>query len=302
MIECSEATRNHNATPDEEYPIPKRVVITADSTCDLSPELWEQYDIHAIPLTITLGDKSFADSADFTTDELYRRYDEDGLLPQTSAPSLQQYTDFFAAFLASGCEIVHLTISAELSSSYANACIVAKAVGGIHVVDSRMLSCGVGLLALKGAELCGAGVSAPEIAERLRSLTSSVRTSFVLDTLEYMRKGGRCSAVAAIGSNLLHIKPALSMKEGRLQVYKKYRGGMERVYRQYIEDCLAGRSIDHSRVFLAESGNIDEGTLAELEMLIRETAGAKELHRVRAGCTISSHCGPRTIGLFFLEA
>ncbi len=279
----------------------KQTVITSDSTCDLPAELLERYSIHIIPLTITLGEESFLDGEQFTPADMYRRYREDGTLPKTSAPGYQQYLDFFTQFTSAGCEVVHLTISSELSASYNNACLAAETLQGVHVVDSRMLSNGVGLLALEGAEAVEGGRSAEEIAGHLNALTGKVQTSFVLNTLEYMRKGGRCSGITAFGANLLKIKPALMMKDGKLQVYKKYRGGIAGVYRQYAEDRLAGRRIHGKHVFLVESGEIAPETLDELETLIRERLPGCETHRAVAGCTISSHCGPQTLGVMFIE-
>ena len=136
---------------------------------------------------------------------------------------------------------------------------------------------------------------------KLRALTDKVDTSFVLDTLEFMWKGGRCSGVAALGANLLHLKPALEMKDGKLGVYKKYRGQMKSVYRQYITERLQGKHVRPGHIFLTESGDIDPAILEELETLIRDLSGAQEVHHTRAGCTVSSHCGPGTLGVLFIN-
>ena len=208
----------------------KPVMITADSTCDLSEELLSRYNVKILPLTILLGEDSFLDGAHYTPADMYSRYREDGTLPKTAAPSLQQINEFFAPILAQGYEIVHLDISSELSSTCNNARIVSSELEGVYVVDSRMLSTGVGLLVIEGAECRDKGMSAAEIAEHLTALTEKVDTSFVLDTLEFMWKGGRCSGVAALGANLLKLKPALEMKDGKLGVYKKYRGSINSVY------------------------------------------------------------------------
>ena len=280
----------------------KPVIITADSTCDLSRELLERFAIKTIPLTILLGEESFYDGLNFTPDDMYRRYRADGTLPKTSAPSVQQFIDFFRPFVEAGCEVVHLDISSELSSSYSTACIAADELGGVYPVDSRMLSTGVGLLAIEAAESRDRGLNAAEIAEHVSSLTGKVDTSFVLDTLEFMWKGGRCSGVAALGANLLHLKPGLEMGEGKLSVYKKYRGSIKSVYRQYIAERLAGKTVRPGHVFITESGEIDDETIRELEDLIRATIEVKEVHHTRAGCTIASHCGPKCLGVLFLNA
>ena len=280
----------------------KRVIITADSTCDLSPELMERFEVKTIPLTILLGEESFYDGNGFTPADMYRRYHEDGTLPKTSAPSVQQFLDFFRPFVEAGCEVVHLDISSELSSSFSTACIAAAEPGGVYPVDSRMLSTGVGLLVIEAAECRDRGMTAAEIAAHVASLTDKVDTSFVLDTLEFMWKGGRCSGVAALGANLLHLKPALEMSGGKLGVYKKYRGGIKAVYRQYITERLAGKSVRPGHVFITNSGEIDESVLQELEALVRSLIEVKEIHHTTAGCTIASHCGPKTLGVLFINA
>ena len=279
----------------------KPVMITADSTCDLSPELLERFQIKTIPLSIQLGDDSFLDGQGFTPDLMYVRYRQDGSLPKTAACSIQQFIDFFSQFTEAGFEVVHLDISSELSCSFANARLAAQELEGVYPVDSQMLSTGVGLLAIEGAECRDRGMSAAEIAEHLDALTGKVDTSFVLDTLEFMWKGGRCSAVASLGANLLKLKPALEMKDGKLGVYKKYRGSITTVYQQYIKERLAGKSIRPGHVFITESGEIEEATIAELEALVRELIPVKEIHHTTAGCTISSHCGPKTLGVLFIN-
>lgn len=279
----------------------KPVVITADSTCDLSTDLRERYDIHVIPLTITLGDDTFLDGQGFTPLDMYARYRKDGTLPKTSAVGVQEFIDFFSQFTEQGFNVVHLDISAELSNSYNAACMAAAELGGVYVVDSRMLSTGVGLLAIEGAECRDRGMPAKEIAQHLRALTDKVQTSFVLDTLEFMWKGGRCSGVAALGANLLHLKLGLEMKDGKLGVYKKYRGNINSVYKQYIKERLEGRKVRPEHVFITESGEVDDSVLEEIYALVRETIPVKEIHHTVAGCTISTHCGPKTLGILFLE-
>ena len=279
----------------------KPVVITADSTCDLSTDLRERYDIHVIPLTITLGDDTFLDGQGFTPLDMYARYRKDGTLPKTSAVGVPEFIDFFSQFTEQGFNVVHLDISAELSNSYNAACMAAAELGGVYVVDSRMLSTGVGLLAIEGAECRDRGMPAKEIAQHLRALTDKVQTSFVLDTLEFMWKGGRCSGVAALGANLLHLKPGLEMKDGKLGVYKKYRGNINSVYKQYIKERLEGRKVRPEHVFITESGEVDDSVLEEIYALVRETIPVKEIHHTVAGCTISTHCGPKTLGILFLE-
>ena len=279
----------------------KPVMITADSTADLSADLRERFDIRVIPLTITLGDESFPDGEHFTPADMYARYREDGTLPKTAAPSIQDFLTFFEAFTEKGFEVVHLDISAELSGTWNAARLAAEELEGVTVIDSRMLSSGVALLAIEGAECRDKGMSAAEIAEHLEKMKEKVSTSFVLDTLQFMWKGGRCNAVTALGANLLKIKPGLEMRNGKLEVCKKYRGSMEKVYRQYITERLEGKSVRPGPVFLTDSGEVADETIESLTALVKELTGCREVHHATAGCTISSHCGPKTLGVLFIE-
>ncbi len=280
----------------------KPVMITADSTVDLSRELKERFGIRIIPLMITLGEDHFMDDGEsFTPLDMYARYHKDGLLPKTSAPGVQEFLDFFTPLVEQGYEIVHLDISAELSNTFNAARLAAAELEGVYVVDSRMLSTGVGLLAIEGAECRDRGMSAGEIAAHLESLTDKVSTSFVLDTLEFMWKGGRCTGVAALGANLLKLKPGLEMKDGKLGVYKKYRGSIEKVYEQYIRERLAGKKVRPGHIFITESGEIEPEVAERMCALARELSGCREVHHTLAGCTVSTHCGPKTLGVLFIE-
>ena len=279
----------------------KPVIITADSTCDLSPELCSRFQIQVIPLTITLGETTFLDGESFTPADMYARYREDGTLPKTSAPSVQSFLDFFRPFVEQGFEVVHLDISSELSGSFNAARLAASELNGVYVIDSMMLSTGVGLLAIEAAECRDQGMSAFDIAVHLSDLRSKVSTSFVLDTLEFMWKGGRCTGVTAFGANLLKIKPGLEMRNGKLEVCKKYRGNINHVYQQYITERLSGKKVRPGHVFLTESGEVDPAVLKDLEALVKQLTGCKEIHHTVAGCTVSSHCGPKTLGVLFIE-
>lgn len=279
----------------------KPVIITADSTCDLSPELCSRFQIQVIPLTITLGETTFLDGESFTPADMYARYREDGTLPKTSAPSVQSFLDFFRPFVEQGFEVVHLDISSELSGSFNAARLAASELSGVYVIDSMMLSTGVGLLAIEAAECRDRGMSAFDIAVHLSDLRSKVSTSFVLDTLEFMWKGGRCTGVTAFGANLLKIKPGLEMRNGKLEVCKKYRGNINHVYQQYITERLSGKKVRPGHVFLTESGEVDPAVLKDLEVLVKQLTGCKEIHHTVAGCTVSSHCGPKTLGVLFIE-
>ena len=275
----------------------KPVMITSDSVCDLSEEYLNCFDIKVIPLTVVLGDKAYQDGLDINPDLIYRRYREEGILPKTAAVSPQEFLDFFGPMVEAGYEVVHLDISSKLSGTYQNACIAASELGSVHVIDSRHLSTGMALILFEACRLRKEGKSAREIAEALESYKEKVVTSFVVDTLEFIWKGGRCSGVTALGANLLHIKPCLEMRDGELKVGQKYRGAMARVYRQYIQDLLKRENIDTRTAILTHSGEVSEETLEELRTLIRSLVPFRELYTMRAGCTVSSHCGPGTLGL-----
>ncbi len=280
----------------------KPVLITADSTVDLSPDLVKRFDIKVLPLMITLGEDHFLDDGvSFTPLDMYRRYRQDGTLPKTSAPGLQELLDFFTPYVEQGYEIVHVDISSELSSTCSTAKLAAQELEGVYVVDSRMLSTGVALLAIEGAECRDRGMGAREIYEHLESLTGKVSTSFVLDTLEFMWKGGRCTGVAALGANLLRLKPGLEMRDGKLVVYKKYRGNIDKVYEQYIRERLAGKKVRPGHIFITESGEVEPEVAERMCKLAQELSGCREVHHTLAGCTVSTHCGPKTLGVLFIE-
>lgn len=283
--------------------MPRPVCITYDSTCDLTPALLERFQIRTVPLTIQTGERIFPDDGHYTSEDLYADFRKDGTLPKTAAVSPEQFKEFFGAILAEGYDIVHIDISADLSGTCQNALIAAAELepGRIHVVDSRQLSTGGGLLALQGAKLRDAGMAAGDISDALCRLAPHSDTSFVLDTLEYMWKGGRCSGVAALGANVLKLKPCLEMREGKLVVCKKYRGTMDRVYRQYIAERLAGKTVVEDWAFITHSGGVSEDTLAQLTELVKSLAPFREVFVTQAGCTVSSHCGPGTLGVLFLR-
>ena len=266
------------------------VCITYDSTCDLTPALLERFQIRTVPLTIQSGQRTFPDDGSYTALDLYADYQKDGTLPKTAAVSPEEFKNFFAPILDEGFDIVHIDISSNLSCTCQNALLAAtemEAAHRIHVVDSRQLSTGGALLALQGAKLRDQGLPAAEIAEELRRLAPLSDTSFVLDTLQFMWKGGRCSGVTALGANVLKLKPC--------------RGSIEKVYPQYISQRLAGKSVVEDWAFITHSGQVPEETLRELTEQVKAEAPFREVFITQAGCTVSSHCGPKTLGVLFLR-
>lgn len=277
----------------------KPVMITADSVCDLSPELAAQWGIQIIPLTVVEGDRSYKDGLDINPDMIYEIYEKEHLLPKTTAISPQEFLDFFTPMVEKGFEVVHIDISSKLSGTYQNACIAASELEGIHVIDSCHLTTSMALMLRRGCRLRDEGHSAAEIAADLETYKNKLVTSFVVDTLEFIWKGGRCSGVTALGANLLQIKPCLAMLDGELKVGKKYRGSMKKVYLQYLHDLLNMENIDTEIAVLTHSGAISDETLEQLRQAILDQVPFTTLYTMRAGCTVSSHCGPGTMGLLF---
>lgn len=279
----------------------KKVLITRDSTSDLPPELVEKYNIKTIPLIVNLGDKSYRDSVDITPDDIYKYHEEHGILPKTAAVNVDDMINFFKPFVDEGYSIVHFAISSTMSSTYQNSCIAADEFEDVYVVDTKNLSTGEGLLVLKAVEWANEGLSAKEIYDKLSTLIPLVDASFVIDSLEYLHKGGRCSALAAFGANVLKLKPCIEVKDGSMGVSKKYRGKYAETLKQYVADRLTDYSnIDLDRVFITHAGCDDE-IVNQVVSQVKETAPFKELIVSRAGCTISSHCGQNTLGVIYIR-
>ena len=278
-----------------------RIKITSDSTCDLSPELIEKYDIEVLPLAVNIGSKACRDGVDAKPDDIYAHVSAGGDLPSTAAINPAEYAELFAGYSAEYDAVIHFNISADFSSCHQNAKIAAAEFDNVHVVDSRNLSTGHGLLVLRAAELAQKGEDAAVIAEQMRQDAEKVDASFILDQLEYLKKGGRCSTIAALGANLLKLKPCIEVRGGKMGVAKKYRGAFEKCLAEYVRDRIAGREdLDMDRVFVTHSG-IPENQVDLAVNLVRELQPFKELLVTRAGCTVSSHCGPGTIGVLFVR-
>lgn len=279
------------------------IVITADSTCDLPEYLVQQKGIVIFPLSILLGDKSYLDGVEIRTDKIYDYVNKTGNLPKTAAVTPLQYHDVFKQLTDEGKAVVHIGLSSAISSSYQNSVVAAADFDHVYCVDSKSLCTAMGLLVLKACDLRDKEFDAKKIANRLNALVSKVHTTFVLDSLEFLHKGGRCSGVARFGANVLGIKPsiAVSPETGTLDVAKKYRGKMEVVYKQYINDCFdAAERADKTRVVIANSGGVSNDILAYAKDMA-ERVGFKEIIMADAGCTISSHCGRKTLAVFYMD-
>jgi len=278
-----------------------KIKITCDSTCDLTNELYNNNNVTVVPLSIALGDEIRRDSIDIDADEIFRYVKATNQLPKTSAISIGEYEDVFGKLVNEGYTVIHINLSSELSSSHQNACLAAEDIGNVYVVDSRNLSSGSGHLVLLAAALAESGMEAGEIVEILNEKKSKLDVSFVLQTLEYLHKGGRCSGVAAFGANALRLHPEIQVCDGKMQVGRKYRGDMEKSILAYVHGRLDNRDdIDTDRIFVTHSG-VPEELLNKVVATVKELHPFKEVLITRAGCTISSHCGPACIGVLFFR-
>lgn len=277
------------------------IIITSDSTSDLSLELRDRYNIPTMPLGVTLGGETFKDGVDITPDDIYLHHAKTGELPKTTAANIDECLNFFKPFVDEGKTIIHISLSSSLSSTFNNARLAAMELENVYVVDAQNLSTGTGLLVIAAAEMVKEGLSAEEIVEKINQLTANVDASFVIDNLDYLHKGGRCSALAMLGANVLKLKPCIEVKNGAMGVGKKYRGRYGDVLKTYVNERLADvDNIDPSRVFVTHAGCDDEIVNAVVEQ-VKEKGIFKEIFLTRAGCTISSHCGKDTLGILFIR-
>ena len=279
-----------------------KIKICSDSTCDLTAGLLEKYNVSVLPLYVMKDEEEHRDGVDITPDEIYAFTNETGKLCTTAAISVQDYIDFFNEQFKEYDEIVHFHISSEMSSCYQNAIIAAGEVDKkVYSIDARNLSTGIGQLVLSACEMAAQGASGAEIAEAMNAKREKLDVSFVVDTLVYLHKGGRCSAVAALGANLLSLKPCIEVKDGKMGVGKKYRGSMEKCLTQYVRDRLEGRDdIDTKRIFITHSG-VSLELIEKLRTEVMKYQNFEEILVTRAGSTISSHCGPGTLGILFFS-
>ena len=277
------------------------IKILSDSTCDLPQEVLEKYNITMIPLSVIKDGKSFTDGVDITPADIFNHVANGGSLCSTAAINIGEYTDYFSKYANDYDCIIHINISAEFSSCYQNACLAADEFDNVRVIDSRNLSTGQGLVVLKACELAKECDDLDEIAEKLRAFTEKVEASFLLDRLDYMVKGGRCSAAAALGANLLNLKPCIEVKNGKMGVVKKYRGNYAKCLASYVKDRLANRDdIDKGTLFVTRTPVTDECFNA-----VKDAVAAyndfETTYWNEAGCTVSCHCGPGTLGVLFVR-
>lgn len=279
------------------------IKIVSDSTCDLSKELLDRYDIGVLPLNIVLGEESFQDGKGIGPDEIYAWSDKHNTTPKTSACSVEQAASFFKTFLDEGKEIICFAISESMSSSINSMRLAAKSLKAeerITIINSANLSTGGGHLVIEAAVMAQSGMAREDITARVKELRPLVRASFVVDTLTYLHRGGRCSGMAALLGSALKLHPKIVVADGKMSPDVKYRGKMNRVILHYAQDLEAELlKAKTDRVFITHSG-CDEETIASVRTYLEGLAHFDEILITRAGGVISSHCGPGTLGVLFI--
>ena len=279
----------------------QKIILSADSTCDLDEELKERYHVNYFPLHINLNGKDYLDNVTITPEEIYQEYYDHKVLPKTAAVNVQEYIEHFRPWVEDGYEVIHVNLGHALSSSYQNCCLAAQELGHVHVIDSCNLSTGTGLTVVAAGKMIEEGLDAETIAEKLRGGTSRRHASFILDTLTFLSAGGRCSSVTAFGANMLKLKPCIQVdnRDGSMAGGKKYRGALDKVLVKYAKDELARYSdINTDLLFITHSG-IPQDYIDLVKKTVEDTIPFKEIHITKASCTISCHCGPNTLGILF---
>lgn len=280
------------------------VRIIADSTCDLSQDLLEKYGVVILPLHILLGEDEYEDGRDIRPEEIFRWSDEHGTTPRTSAPSMESAVKLFQEVGKDGEEMICFSISGQMSTSNNVMKLAAEEAGlaeRVTVIDSENLSTGIGLLVVEAAIMAREGRSAGEIADRMEKLKPMVRASFVVDTLVYLHRGGRCSGLAAMLGSTLRLHPQIVVENGKMHSNKKYRGSLEKALTAYARDLEpVMRKAKRDRVFITHSGCASE-TVEMVRSYLKQLGIFEEILETRAGGVISSHCGPGTLGILFIE-
>ena len=274
------------------------IKITSDSTCDLPASVLEQYHIDLVPLIVMKEDEEFLDNVTITPGDIFAHVENGGALCSTAARSVAVYQELFSKY-AEYDGVLHISLGSGFSSSFQNACLAAQSFSNVRVLDSQSLSSGHGLMVLKAAKLAREGMALERILEELEAYRSKIDISFVLDRLDYMAKGGRCSTATALGANLLNLKPCIELRDGKMSVGKKYRGHFDKCLTHYIQDKLVQQEdIDHSILLLTHT-QVDDQIIAAVREAIAQFAPFEAVYEAEAGCTVSCHCGPNTLGIIF---
>lgn len=281
----------------------KKIILSADSTSDLSKEYLDKYQIHTLPLYIHLDDKEYKDMVDIDPDFIYDYYDKHQVLPKTAAPSIGDFLQHFSQWDKEEYDIIHVSLGSGLSSSYQNAVIASRELENVSVVDSKSLSTGSGLLLIEAWKMAQEGKNKDEIVDYISPLADKLNVSFIVDSITYLREGGRLNALQAMGANLLRIKPKIDVindRNGQMDVGKKYRGNIDIVRKKYIKDSFYNRDdIESDLIIFTHSGASQEQIDDSIRM-IKEEINPKEIMVNKTSCTIASHCGYNTFGFIYL--
>lgn len=277
------------------------IKILSDSTCDLSPEQLKEHNISLSCLTVIKDGKEYKDGVTITPADIFAHVAAGGDLCSTTAYNIGEYEELFQQYSKEYDGVIQICIGSGFSSSYQNACIAAGDFDNVRVIDSMNLSTGQGLVVLEACRLAKTCESLDEIVEKLGAFTPRVEASFLLDQLKYMAKGGRCSAAAALGANLLNLKPCIEVKDGKMSVVKKYRGSYAKCLASYVKDRLADREdIVRNELFLTYTP-VEEDCLSAVKAAIEQYGNFETVYETTAGCTVSCHCGPGTLGVLFVR-
>ena len=276
-----------------------KIAISTESTCDLSQEMLDKRNIHSLAYTVILGDDIVTDNADLPA-RIFKYVEETKELPKTSAINEMQYKEYFETLLKDNDAVVHIALSSGLTSSTSHAQTAAEKLKNVYVIDSKSLSTGIGLLVLYAADLADAGEEPEAIVKKVEKRIPYVQASFVVERLDYLYKGGRCSALSLFGANLLKIRPQIVVADGKMKPAKKYRGKMEKVIENYCKDTLEEfNNADKSRGFVTYTTATPE--MIENARKALENAGFKEIYETQAGGTITSHCGEHVLGILYIN-
>ena len=278
--------------------------ILSDSTCDLSPDLVRHFGVTILPLHVLLGDRDCLDGVNVTAEEIFAWADRTGAVPKTAAPSAEEAKAVLKQGLEAGDEWICFTISSEMSASHSVLTLAAKqlhAEDRISVVDSRNLSTGIGHLVLNACEDAAAGMSRDEIVRRAENDTGRVRASFVVDTLEYLRRGGRCSGLSAAMGGILHIHPRIKVEDGKMSPDVKYRGHIDKVILHYARDMEEKLKASRPRRVFITHSHVDPAVVDQVREYLRSLGHFEEIIETYAGGVITSHCGPGTLGVLYME-
>ena len=276
-----------------------KIAISTESTLDLPKELQKEFDINIIPFTVILGDKSGYDG-EITPEEIFAYVDETGILPKTAAVNEFQYDKYFTSLLRNHDAVIHISLSSGISSACENAKKVASIMKNVYVIDSQSLSTGIALQAIYARKLANQGLSPEEIVEKVEKRTPFVQASFVINSLNYLYKGGRCSGIAKFAAALFRIKPQIIVKDGKMMPQKKYHGKGEKCVEQYCQDTLEEfNNPDLSIAFVTHSHATPEMVQVAQEALKKR--GFKKIYETVAQATITSHCGPKTLGILYIN-